>query len=102
MSTICSSPLQTAPGGYPLVGHLPAFLRDRLGFLSRCAEMDAAVVRFKLDSDVYLLLDAQDLKHVLEANYPNYDKSQRMTSPRGKELSGSGLLTSSGREHLEK
>ena len=25
------------PAGYPLVGNLPEFLYDKLGFLSRCA-----------------------------------------------------------------
>ena len=85
MSTTASAAIRTAPGGLPLVGHLPIFLRDRLGFLSRCAEMDAAVVRFRLDSEIYLPLDAHDIKHVLETNYPNYDKSERMTSARGRD-----------------
>ena len=35
------------PPGYPILGHIPAFLRDRLGFLSSCAafaKMQGALV----------------------------------------------------------
>jgi len=102
MTQTLTDPLVIAPGAYPLVGHLPQFLHDRLAFLAKCAKMPAAVVRIRLDTDAYLLLDADDIKHVLESNHANYDKTPRLTSQRGKALSGYGLLTSSGREHLEK
>lgn len=96
-----SSLPKLADGAWPCLGHLVPFARDRLGFLSRCGESEAAVVRIKLPGDIFLLLDALDIKHVLETNYPNYDKGPRLISQRGRIVSGSGLLTSSGQEHLE-
>jgi cytochrome P450 len=101
-TSVAANPIAIAPGGLPLVGHLPQFMRDRLGFLTRCAETDAAVALLRLDTDAYLLLDADDIKHVLESNHPNYDKTPRLTSARGRELSGNGVLTSIGKAHLEK
>jgi hypothetical protein len=86
-TSVAANPIAIAPGGLPLVGHLPQFMRDRLGFLTRCAETDAAVALLRLDTDAYLLLDADDIKHVLESNHPNYDKTPRLTSARGRELS---------------
>ncbi len=101
-SEVAPSPVRTAPGGSPLVGHVPRFLHDRLGFLTSCADTDAAAVRLSLGGDTYLLLDTQDIRYVLETNQANYDKSPRMVSARGRRLSRYGLLTARGAEHLEK
>jgi cytochrome P450 len=94
---------QTAPSGpwgYPLLGHLPDFLRDRLGFLSRCAAQYGDVVKLKIGEPTFLLNNPEDIKHVLVTNPENYDKGPRLTSARGKRLSGEGLLTSLGAAHL--
>ncbi len=88
------------PQGYPLLGHLPGFLHDRIGFLSRCAAKYGDVVRLKLGEETYLLTAPDDVRHVLIVNADNYVKTPRLTSKRGKALSGSGLLTSVGPEHL--
>ncbi len=90
----------SGPFALPLIGHLPAFLPDKLGFLSRCAARFGDVVRLHIGEPTYLLTDAGDIKHVLVDNGSNYDKSWRLTSPRGKRLSGSGLQTSTGAAHL--
>ena len=37
-----------APGGLPVVGHLAAFHRDRLGFLDACRATGGPVVRLRL------------------------------------------------------
>ena len=76
------------------------FLRDRLGFLSRAARY-GDVVKLKIGERVYLLNNAEDVKHVLATNAGNYDKTPRLTSKRGKRLSGEGLLTISGDAHLK-
>jgi cytochrome P450 len=88
------------PPGYPLLGHLPGFLRDKIGFLSRCADTYGDVVRLRLGEDTYLLTAPDDVRHVLVVNADNYVKTPRLTSERGRALSGSGLLTSVGPEHL--
>ncbi len=88
------------PRGYPLLGHLPDFLWDRLGFLSRCAAQYGDVVKLKIGETTFLLNNPEDIKHVLVTNSENFDKGPRLTSPQGKRLSGHGLLTSLGSAHL--
>ncbi|SPP63646.1 cytochrome P450 [Nitrospira lenta] len=88
------------PAGYPLVGNLPEFLCDKLGFLSRCVATYGDVIKLKIGEPTFLLNHPDDIKHVLVLNPDNYGKSPRMTSARGRKLSGAGLLTSVGPEHL--
>jgi cytochrome P450 len=88
------------PSAWPLLGHLPAFLSDKLGFLTRCAEKYGDTVPLQIGEPTYLLNDAADIQHVLIDNSANYSKTWRLTSPRGKRFSGNGLHTSFGAEHL--
>jgi cytochrome P450 len=82
-----------------VLGHLMPFLRDKLGFLAEAAS-SASVAELRIGRRTYLPTDPEDIKHVLVSSHRNYDKSPRLTSPRGRRLSGEGLLTSSGIEHL--
>lgn len=91
-----------APRGYPVVGHLPAYLRDRLAFLLGCDDGSGTPVRLRLGRTAYLLTDAADVEHVLLRNFRNYTKTPRLVSRRGRKLLGRGLLTSTGAEHLER
>ena len=43
-----------APRGLPLLGHGPAFLRDRLGFLERCASLSRDVVALRIGEPTFL------------------------------------------------
>jgi cytochrome P450 len=88
------------PSGLPLVGHLFPFVYDRLGFLQRCAAQYGDVVRLQLGEPTFLLTNPDDIRHVLVVNGENYIKSLRMTSVRGRRLSGSGVLTRTGTAHL--
>jgi cytochrome P450 len=90
------------PPGWPLIGHLPAFLHDKLGFLTRCAERYGDVVALRIGEPTYLLNDPVDIKHALIDNGSNYNRTWRMTSPRGKRIWGNGMQTSFGAEHLRK
>jgi cytochrome P450/glycosyltransferase involved in cell wall biosynthesis len=76
-------------------------LRDKLGFLSRCADEYGDVVKLKIGEPTFLLNNPEDIKHLLVVNPDNYVKSPRMTSSNGKRLSGAGLLTSVGAVHLK-
>lgn len=96
-----TDPIARGPVGYPLVGHLPAFLYDKLGFLSRCAATYGDVTKLNIGEPTFLLTSPEDIKHVLVLNPDNYVKSPRMTSARGKRLSGAGLLTSVGAAHIK-
>ena len=94
------SNIAPGPPALPLLGHLLRYLPDKLGFLSRCAADYGPIVKLNMGCRTYLLNDPEDVRHVLETNHSNYEKSPRMTSRRGRRLSGSGLLTSKGEAHL--
>jgi cytochrome P450 len=81
---------------------LPAFLRDKLGFLTRCAQRYGEVVALKIGEPTYLLTNPEDIRHVLMTNADNYNKTRRLTSPRGQQRSGRGMHTSSGDPHLRR
>jgi cytochrome P450 len=90
----------SGPKGYPLVGHLPHFLRDKLGFLSRCAAQYGEVVKLNIGEPTILLNNPDDIRYVLVTNPDNFDKTPRMIRGKARQLSGEGLLTSSGAAHL--
>jgi cytochrome P450 len=83
-----------APALRPLLGDLPEFLDDKLGFLLSRAATQGDVVPLRLGGPTLLLRDPEDIRHVLEVNPFNYEKTPRLTSRRGRWLSGRGLLTS--------
>jgi cytochrome P450 len=88
------------PPGLPLVGHAPAFLRDKLGFLTRCFAEHGDVVRLHIGGPTYLVSAPDDVKHVLVSNSDNYEKTTRLTSARSRRFFGSGLVTAVGPAHL--
>jgi cytochrome P450 len=90
----------SAPQRYPLLGHLPPFLHDKLGFLSRAAR-SSGVIRLDIGAPTLLLTEPADIDHVFVAGYRHYIKTRRVTSSRGRRLFGSGVLTSSGERHLD-
>jgi cytochrome P450 len=90
----------SGPKGYPLVGHLPDFLRDKLGFLSRCAAQYGDVVKLEIGEPTFLLNNPSDIQHVLVTNPDKYEKTPRMIRGKARQLSGEGLLTTSGAAHL--
>jgi len=89
-----------APHCPPLVGHAPAFLRDKLGFLSRCAATYGDVVRLDIGGRTYLVSGPEDVKHVLVSNAANYEKTPRLTGVQGRRFFGDGLVTARGQAHL--
>ena len=95
-----SAAKMVSPKGLPLLGHLPQFLRDKLGFLSRCAAGGADAVALRIGAPTLLLNSPEDIKHVLMTHADNYEKTTRLTGGRGRRLSGEGLLTSTGDAHL--
>jgi cytochrome P450 len=85
--------------GFPVVGHLPAFLRDKLGFLSHAGSGYGPVVRLRLGRPTFLLTDPEDIRFVLVTRDTDFVKSARIASGRGKRDFGEGLLTSTGEAH---
>jgi cytochrome P450 len=91
-------PIATPPGppGRFLVGNLPEFGRDVLGFLSECAERYGDVVALRLGGWPALLLNRADLvEQVLAVRYRSFRKHsfffRHVTA-----IFGNGLLTSEG------
>jgi cytochrome P450 len=78
---------------------LRAFRRDQLGFLTSRYDPGGRAVPLRLGFPTLLVCDPDDVRHVFVANHRNYGKTRRLTSRRGRRLSGRGLLTSSGAEH---
>jgi cytochrome P450 len=88
------------PRALPLLGHAPAFLRDKLGFLARSAAEYGDVVRLQIGGRTYLLTDPDDIKYVLVSNSDNYEKTLRLRGARGRAFFGNGLVTAAGAAHL--
>jgi cytochrome P450 len=88
------------PRALPLLGHAPAFLRDKLGFLARSAAEYGDVVRLQIGGPTYLLTNPDDIKHVLVSNSDNYEKTLRLRGARGRTFFGNGLVTAVGAAHL--
>ena len=89
-----------APGGLPVVGHLAAFHRDRLGFLDACRATGGPVVRLRFARPTYLLLEPEDIGHVL-VSYGAYAKTDRLTDGRGQRAVGGGVLVAREGDHRD-
>ncbi|MGZ3473203.1 MAG: cytochrome P450 [Polyangiales bacterium] len=86
--------LPSAPGRLPLFGHMPSYLRDPFGFLSRARDTgDMVTIDFPLFQPV-LLHDPLLVEKVMVTDHRNYTKDSF-----GRDLVrvlGHGLLTSEG------
>jgi len=101
MSTVVSPTpsrrlLAPGPKGHPLLGMLPQFRGDRLGFIVRTARSYGGVARFIVRGrSVFLVSDPAGAKHVLQDNADNYGRKTRAVQAL-RETLGNGLLTTTG------
>ena len=87
------------PRNPPLVGQIPAFRSDPLGFLERTAAKYRDLAYFRLGPQHVFLVNEPDLiREVLVVNQANFTKSRALQ--RARILLGEGLLTSEGDLHL--
>ena len=89
-----------APLGLPVIGHALSFVRDKPGFLQACRQQYGDCVRLHIGAPTWLLNNPADIKHVLVDAAAKYEKTPKLTSPRGRVLSGSGLHTATGLDHV--
>ena len=82
------------------MGHLAAFHRDRLGFLDACRATGGPVVRLRFARPTYLLLEPEDIGHVL-VSYGAYAKTDRLTDGRGRRAVGGGVLVAREGAHRD-
>jgi cytochrome P450 len=86
------------PEGNLILGVMPQFNRDTLGFIERCRDYgDVVRMRF-FYLTVYFLYNPDHIEYVLSTNARNFIKSRLLRSPFFKRLVGNGLLTSEGEE----
>jgi cytochrome P450 len=82
--------------GNLILGVMPEFNRDQLGFITRCRDYgDVVRLRF-FYLTVYFLYHPDDIEYVLSTNAKNFIKSRSLRSPFFRRLVGNGLLTSEG------
>ena len=90
--------LPPGPRGFPLVGNVPDFRRDTLGFLSRSAARHGDVSLYRLGRDrVWLLSHPDFVKDVLVTHQHSFAKGKGIQW--AKLFLGEGLLTSEGEFH---
>lgn len=83
------------PKGHFLLGHLMEFRKDPLGFLIHCSQGYGDVVKLRLlHIPVYLLLNPDDIEHVIVTRHRNFVKSRMYKL--GSTLLGQGLPMSEG------
>src|SRR5204862_122596 len=82
--------------GQLLLGNLPEFGKDLLGFITQCAREYGDIVRLRLANRVAYLLNHPDyMEYVLVTNHRNFVKNSFFWR-HVKAVFGSGLLTSEG------
>jgi len=81
------------PPARPIVGHVPQFRKDPVGFVTAAARC-GDIVQLALPWKTFLLTHPTDVKHVLQDNHQNYCKG--WVFDRIKPYWGESLLTAEG------
>jgi cytochrome P450 len=85
------------PGGWPLLGHAGALLRDPLGFLERAYPLGEVVALRLGPKPACLVNGSEPLRRILVADAASYDKGFQFDQLRT--LIGDGVGTSAGAKH---
>ena len=92
-------PRTCTPRAWPLLGHLPAFYKDKLAFLDHCAESTLPVIQLQVGEPTILLREPADIGYVLQEAASSVAKSPLISGEQGRQIFGQGVLTSSGDRH---
>jgi cytochrome P450 len=84
------------PKGHPILGVMPEFNRDTLGFITGCREYGDVVRARFFYVTAYFLYHPDDIEYVVSTNAKNFRKSMSLRSNFFHRLVGNGLLTSEG------
>jgi cytochrome P450 len=84
------------PKGHAILGVMPEFNRDTLGFIERCRDYGDVVRARFLYVPAYFLFNPEHIEFVLSTNAKNFIKSMSLRSNFFSRLLGNGLLTSEG------
>jgi cytochrome P450 len=91
-----SAPVPPGPKGSLVLGVMPEFNRDTLGFITRCRDYGDVVRARFLYVTSYFLYNPDDIEYVLSTNSRNFIKSMSLRSNFFQRLVGNGLITSEG------
>lgn len=90
---------RVCPPAHPIFGHLLAFRKDALGFLTHCARNYGPVVPLRmLHKPAYLLLNSADIERVLVTDNKAFKKPQWLRTAPVRRVLGEGLVTAEGEE----
>jgi cytochrome P450 len=88
-----------SPPQHPIFGHLAAFRKDALGFLTHCARHYGPVVPLRmLHKPAFLLLDSADIERVLVTDHKDFKKPEWLHTAAVRRVLGEGLVTADGEE----
>src|SRR5882762_5878612 len=90
------APSPPGPKGHPILGVMPEFNRDTLGFINRCRDFGDVVRARFFYVPAYFLFNPDHIEYVLSTNARNFIKSMSLRSNFFSRLLGNGLLTSEG------
>ncbi len=90
------APLPPGPKGHSILGVMPEFNRDSLGFIMRCREYGDVVRARFLYVPAYFIYNPADIEEILSTNARNFRKSMSLRSNFFHRLVGNGLVTSEG------
>lgn len=90
------APLPPGPRGHPILGVMPQFNRDTLGFIKGCRDYGDVVRARFFYVTAYFLYHPDDIEYVVSTNAKNFVKSMSLRSNFFHRLVGNGLLTSEG------
>jgi cytochrome P450 len=93
---VTQPPVPPGPKGHPILGVMPEFNRDILGFIERCHDYGDVVRARFFYVPAYFLFNPDDIEFILTTNAKNFIKSMSLRSNFFRRLLGNGLLTSEG------
>src|SRR5207247_10187461 len=88
--------LSPGPKGHFLLGNLPEFGKDLLGFITQCAREDGDIGRLRLANRVAYLLSHPDYMEYVRVTNRRYLVTTTLLRRHVIEAFGAGMLTSEG------
>ncbi len=90
------APLPPGPHAHGLLGSLPDYVEDRLGFVTELHKQYGPVARYQIGPvEIIQVTSPKGVQHVLQGNNHNYTKQTRTYDP-VRWMAGNGLFTSEG------
>lgn len=93
-------PFPRGPIRFPILGHAPAFVLDKPGFLIRCRARHGDTVPLEIAGPTLLVSAPEDVRHVLVSGAGAYGKSHRIVGAAARQSLGVSVITAEGEDHV--